>query len=310
MANHKSQKKLPPRPIIGGTANGSRLTRFDYWRTGYGGNQANLDFYVAQAGEYHCKPGYTASDLEYLPHQTHLFYHIEGDATFRYKNHTVRPTCGDIIIVPPNLSFRYSSSEAMKHHWFGIEGIWPTVLGSQPQVQNLTLEPDSEIEELFVEMREVLILQKPGYALRAVAIFYELLARIAERSQSSSPESLYPDVVRNAIVYLRENYASPFNSAEAAAAVGVSPSYLRALFEKWLGESPKKFHTRHRIQQAKRLLSRQNLPVSEVAFHVGFADVHHFSRVFKQNTGVAPSEYAKLRHNQNQRLERGKTINP
>ena len=76
----------------------------------------------------------------------------------------------------------------------------------------------------------------------------------------------------------------------------MSPSHLRALFEKWVGESPKRFHTRCRIDQAKRLFREQNLSVAEVGFHVGFADVHHFSRVFKQITGVAPSRYVDRSH--------------
>ena len=88
----------------------------------------------------------------------------------------------------------------------------------------------------------------------------------------------------------------PFNAAQTADTVGLSQSHLRALFEKWVGEPPKRFHTRCRIDQAKRLLNEQRLSVFEVAFHLGFADVHHFSRVFKQITGMAPSHFAGLQH--------------
>jgi AraC-like DNA-binding protein len=156
----------------------------------------------------------------------------------------------------------------------------------------LSFGGDPEIEAMFVEIREVLILGKPGYALRAVGIFYELTARLEEiHGTTGTSESTYPEVVRNAIIYLRENYGTAYSAAATAAAVGLSTSHLRALFEKWLGESPKRFHSRYRIEQAQRLLSKQNLPVSEVALHVGFSDVHHFSRVFKQFTGLAPSRY-------------------
>jgi transcriptional regulator GlxA family with amidase domain len=120
------------------------------------------------------------------------------------------------------------------------------------------------------------------------------MARFEEICGTSTvPESAYPEVVRNAIIFLRENYAVPFDAAQTAAVVGLSQSHLRALFEKWLGESPKQYHTRCRIDQARRLLNEQRLPVAEVAFHVGFTDPHHFSRVFKQIMGVAPSHYNK-----------------
>jgi transcriptional regulator GlxA family with amidase domain len=181
----------------------------------------------------------------------------------------------------------------MKYHWFVLEGIWPRVLG-ELKIQHRCLDYDAEVEAMLIELREVLILRKPGYALRSIGVFYEVVARVEEISGVSAvPESAYPEAVRNALIFLRENYAVPFDAAQTAAAVGLSQSHLRALFDKWLGESPKQFHTRCRIDQARRLLNEQRLPVVEVAFHVGFTDPHHFSRVFKQMMGVAPSYYNK-----------------
>ncbi|VAW32114.1 hypothetical protein MNBD_CHLOROFLEXI01-120, partial [hydrothermal vent metagenome] len=63
------------------------------------------------------------------------------------------------------------------------------------------------------------------------------------------------------------------------------------LFEKWVGESPKRYHTRCRIEQAGQLLRDQHLSVKVVADLVGFSDVSYFSRVFKQITGVAPTSW-------------------
>ena len=293
-------KKFPLRPISGGTNYGSRLIRYNYWRTGYGlSDPPNLSFYIVQAGEFHTKANYMTGSFE-VTQQTQFFYHLAGEAVLEYSGHQQAIATGDIFIIPPQYAFTYSSKQSMKHHWFAIEGDWPDVLG-EPKIQALSFGGDAEVEALFVEMREILILRKPGYPLRAIGIFYELLARLEEVSGSATaPESAYPEAVRNAITYLRENYAVVFNATETAAAVGLSPSHLRALFEKWLGESPKRFHTRYRIEQAKRLLSKQNLPVSEVALYLGFSDVHHFSRVFKQVTGIAPSRYSELQQSDNQ----------
>lgn len=289
-------KQLPHRPISGGTAGGVRPARFNYWRTGYGERIfPNLDFYVVQAGEYHCKPNYTTGNFDHSGH-TQFFYHLSGEAIFEYSGKRILASGGDVFIAPPRRPFTYTSRREMQYHWFSLAGNWPAFLGT-PEIQTLSLGGDRDIEALFVEIREILILRKIGYPLRAIGVFYELMARIEEISgNSAAPESTYPEAVRNAIIYLRENYAVPFNTAATADAVGLSPSHLRALFEKWLGESPKRFHTRTRIKQAQRLFREQNLPVSEVASHVGFSDVHHFSRVFKQFTGLAPSRYAEQQH--------------
>jgi AraC-like DNA-binding protein len=284
-------KHLPSRPIAGGTNDGVRPVRYSYWRTGYGSSfPLQPDFWVAQAGEYHCKPGYMTGDFEHT-NRTQIFYHLEGEAKFEYPGRTVLVSRGDLLIVPVGCTFTYRAEPGMKHHWFALAGELPRVF-RDGGVRVLSLGYDAKIEAILVEMREILILHKPGYSLKAVGVFYELMARVEEISgTSSAPESTYPEAVRNAIIFLRENYDVPYNAKETAAAVGLSQSHLRALFEKWLGESPRQFHTRYRIDQAKRLLSEQRLPVFEVAFHVGFTDARHFSRVFKKFTGITPSRY-------------------
>jgi AraC-like DNA-binding protein len=285
-------KRLLTRPIAGGTNEGRRPVRYDYWRTGNGSpSPASLNFWVAQAGEYRCKPDYVTGDFEHTQ-RIQIFYHLAGEATFQHTKQTVPVSRGDLFVIPAGFSFRYRAPHGMKHHWLALEGEWPRVFGS-PEVHILAVGYNAEVEAKLVEIRETLILRKLGFPLQAVGLFYELMARIEEILGSATiPESAYPETVRNAIVFLRENYAVPFSAAETAAAVGLSQSHLRALFEKWLGESPKQFHTHYRIDQAKRLLGEQHLSVFEVAFHVGFLDARHFSRVFKQVTGLTPSAYA------------------
>lgn len=46
------------------------------------------------------------------------------------------------------------------------------------------------------------------------------------------------------------------------------------------------------MEHAKGLMERMpDLPVAEVAAAIGYDDYRSFYRVFKQNTGVAPSDY-------------------
>jgi AraC-like DNA-binding protein len=128
--------------------------------------------------------------------------------------------------------------------------------------------------------------------LQAIGLLYELMARVVELLGTTAvPQSIYPDTVQNAITHLHENHAAKFEAATTAAAAGVSQSHLRALFEKWLGESPRQFHTRYRVEQAARLLNEQKLSVTEAAYHLGFADTRHFSRTFKRVMGLSPGKY-------------------
>ncbi len=48
---------------------------------------------------------------------------------------------------------------------------------------------------------------------------------------------------------------------------------------------------RYRIEQAKRLLGKQRLSISEVALQMDFNKAQHFSRVFKRVMEISPSRY-------------------
>ncbi len=298
MSERKSRTKTRPhRPIMGGTNEGERPTNFSYWRVGYGGRERfRLDFWVEQAGEFHCKPGYITAGHD-TGGLTHIFYQLEGEGVFESTQRSIPISFGDLLIVPPEQPFHYGSQQSIKYHWVSLAGQWPPILGASPSMKRLNFKRDMrEMEEKFTDIREVLILNKPGYPLKAVGILYDLMARIEENSQANTTsQSPYPETIRRAMIYLRENIAYPFNAAETAAAVNVSQSHLRALFEKWVGESPKQYHTRCRIDQAKRFLVEQNLSISNAALRVGFTDVRHFMRVFKQYTELTPSQYLKER---------------
>lgn len=293
IAKKASSKPLPHRPIMGGTNNGERLIYFDYWRVGQGGRGSYpLDFWVEQAGEYHCKAGFVTGNYT-DQHWIHVFYHLAGDAVFEYTQRSIPISPGMMVIIPANQTFYYRSQQIVKYHWFALGGHWPSILGEIPAIRLLPVN-DSEVEAKFANLREILILNKPGFPLQAISVFYGMMARIEEMTkQSIAPQSLYPEAVRKAIIFLHENHVHPFSAADTANAVNLSQSHLRALFEKWLGESPKQFHTRTRIDYAKRLLAEQHLAISEVALQVGFTDVRHFLKVFKQVTGVTPSQYKK-----------------
>lgn len=283
--------KLPQRPVLGGTLDGERPLLYRYWRTGYGEPKiGDLPFWVHMAGEYHCKRGYSTDDHDPNAGLIQFFYLTGGKGVCRYKAQRSSMQHGDLLIVPRYTDHHIQSEKEIQYHWLALGGEWsPSLL---TRVGQLSVGYDVEIERLFVELRETLILRQTGFGLHAVGIVFTLLGRIeAALGSSYSVESVYPAAVRDALSYLRESYAKPFNSKDVAAMVGLSSARLRSLFQTWVGESPQQFHARHRIEQAKKLLEQRSMAIYEVAYHIGFTDARYFSRVFKQVTGKTPTQY-------------------
>lgn len=101
-----------------------------------------------------------------------------------------------------------------------------------------------------------------------------------------------PAQVRRAIELMVEKRSDPkLNLGRISRHARVSSSHLVRLFQNSLGVSPMRHLTELRIRHAQHLLERSPLTVKEVAYLVGFSDQLYFSRVFRQETGMAPTAF-------------------
>ena len=100
------------------------------------------------------------------------------------------------------------------------------------------------------------------------------------------------------IDYMEANYRSKITLEELANHVHLHPNYLCAVFKQNSGQSVFGYLNNMRIRKARLLLTKGNLSITQVAEYVGFSDVDHFSRTFKQQMGISPSAYRKA-YNEN-----------
>ncbi len=84
---------------------------------------------------------------------------------------------------------------------------------------------------------------------------------------------------------------SHFSVERLADEVNMSPRQLRRRLRALTKLSPSGYIRTMRLQRAAQLLEQQAGRISEVAYAVGFHNAEHFSRLFQQVFGVAPSQY-------------------
>ena len=75
--------------------------------------------------------------------------------------------------------------------------------------------------------------------------------------------------------------------------ISYSKDHFLRLFKKYQGETPHEYLIKCRIASAKSLLLASSHNISRIAELLGYNDVYHFSKQFKNRTGVSPSEYRK-----------------
>ena len=87
--------------------------------------------------------------------------------------------------------------------------------------------------------------------------------------------------------------SSEFSVEMLAESVGMSRAHLHRKLKELTNLSARDFIRSIRMKQAARLLTENNLTISEVAYATGFSNASHFSTVFKDYFGKTPTQYAK-----------------
>ena len=96
-----------------------------------------------------------------------------------------------------------------------------------------------------------------------------------------------------AALWIEANAAEPVGLEHAARYAGLSPFHFLRLFSKVTGVTPHQYLVRTRLRRAARLLSQEDLPITDVALDCGFADLSNFVRTFKRSAGLSPGKFRK-----------------
>ena len=98
-------------------------------------------------------------------------------------------------------------------------------------------------------------------------------------------------VLKAALIYIFEHYTEKLSLGDVAEHCYVSSWHLSKLLNHYTGRGFFEIINMIRIDKAKELLAEGRTRVQEVSDAVGFLDVAHFSRIFKNYVGCSPKEF-------------------
>ena len=99
-------------------------------------------------------------------------------------------------------------------------------------------------------------------------------------------------VTAKILKYVTENMGNPdLKIDDIAEAMGMSRSVLYAKIKQSVSMTPIDFVRHIRIMRASELLQQTDDTLASISFEVGFSDPKYFSKVFKKEMGIVPSEY-------------------
>lgn len=94
-----------------------------------------------------------------------------------------------------------------------------------------------------------------------------------------------------AALWIDDNSHAEVDLEQAARQAGLSPFHFLRLFSSVLGVTPHQYLVRSRLRHAARLLTEDDVAVTDIAYDVGFGDLSNFVRTFHRAAGVSPTKF-------------------
>lgn len=216
-----------------------------------------------------------------------------GSVTLSTLTETITAQEGDLLFIPEGI--RYVS------HWEGRPHIRFISLHFRMQSPRSTVfrsERIQKIEQVDGELRGIFLSLAEGKReteaedLAAISQFYRLCA-LTYPTLSHQFHSKLPPALQNVLEYIGENYCRITKVSEISKACYLSGSHLYHLFAEYLGISPVAYLNGLRIQEAADRLMTTDKSIGTIAAETGFHSEFYFRKVFRQITGVLPSQYRK-----------------
>lgn len=106
---------------------------------------------------------------------------------------------------------------------------------------------------------------------------------------------LSPHVLHQVQDHVRVHLREPLTLEELAAVAGLSPYYFCRIFRRTTGHSPNSYVIGQRLAYAAHLLRHKRLPPAHAASEVGYANVRHFTLLFRRRYGCSPKTWSEER---------------
>ncbi len=125
-------------------------------------------------------------------------------------------------------------------------------------------------------------------AARLIAFMFHLSRTYQPQQKKISAERVH--VYKRLVEIMNEEVCSNISVAELAERMFMSVSYVKVLFSRYAGISPKTYYTNLRVNESKKMLA-EGKSVREIAERMNFSTPGYFSVFFKKHAGLTPKQY-------------------
>lgn len=234
-----------------------------------------------------------------------LLYVASGKAHFFFGKEEQIVTAGHMVLYLPRQEqhYEYYAKDKPEVYWVHFTGGQVKNILSHfeiPTTGNVFYSgAPSAYQELFKEMIRELQTCRVGFE-ELLEMYLRQLFLLIQRvriEQKPTVNTFIQEEMEYALHYFREHWNESIVIEDYAQTRGMSVSWFLRNFKQTTNTSPMQFILTLRINNAVHLLESTNYNVTEIGAIVGYDNPLYFSRIFKKQIGVSPSDYRKLLKN-------------
>lgn len=232
------------------------------------------------------------------PHGTgeYILLHFLSRAVLTWQGQTCMADVGSLIVFSPDMGHTIDAPEPLLHDWIHISGDAAALMARYGLQPDVLYHPGATqaVSDIVAMLEMEFFAQRTYWPEMARAKVNEMLILISRSLAGDQPPVTVRDETVERLREIRSRILSEswrtWTIPELAADANISQSRLHAVYKAVFGISPKHDLILMRIEKAKQLM-QEGMSVAEAAETLGYGNVYHFIRQFKQFTGVTPKQY-------------------
>lgn len=266
-------------------------------------SQDFFDITIYQYGYEQCKPFHSFGPAI----RTHYLIHciLSGKGTFR-RNYRGEDTdyhlhAGQAFLIEPNNMIHYfaDGEDPWEYMWIEFDGLKAKEylinagLSNKFPIFNASTE---EGQKAVFDCMKYIIDHPDMLPARIMGYTYLFFSALIESSKTAKPlpkNDIKEFYIQSTVAFIENYYMRDITVEDMAANLNLNRSYFSKLFKKMTQKSPQEFLIAYRINKSCELLRSTNMPIAEIAQHVGYSNQFHFTRAFKNIKNISPSEWRK-----------------
>lgn len=231
-----------------------------------------------------------------------IYYVVKGEREYFIEDAFFKVSDGDLVFIPKTILHRTAGRGATRYlidftekslaDHFSYELLSFLLPDERPFVFHPTDLEKPHFDKLFETMLSVQETESDPYfrQLLLSSYLYQILFTMRTEKNTYIQRGAPDRLIESILKYINENFHRIEHIEQIANEFYISKYHLCHLFQKNLGAPVVGYLNAMRVKHACTLL-KESTDILNVAFACGFNSSSYFSKVFKKEMGISPSEY-------------------